>query len=52
MVISPSVAFITLVKRQPAQQRMGKLMQLGLQTNPDVEERLTHYAGTLGESPK
>jgi enoyl-CoA hydratase/carnithine racemase len=45
-------AFITSVKRPPAQQRVGKLMGLGLQQNPDIERRLTDYTGTLGESPK
>lgn len=45
-------AFITSVKRPPAQQRVGKLMGLGLQQNTDVEKRLTDYTGTLGESSK
>jgi hypothetical protein len=45
-------AFITSVKRPAAQQRVGKLMGLGLQQNPDIESRLTDYTGTLGESSK
>jgi enoyl-CoA hydratase/carnithine racemase len=45
-------AFITSVKRPAAQQRVGKLMGLGLQQNRDVETRLTEYTGTLGESSK
>jgi len=45
-------AFITSVKRPAAQQRVGKLMGLGLQQNRDVEAHLTNYTGTLGESSK
>jgi enoyl-CoA hydratase/carnithine racemase len=40
--------FITSVGRPAAQQRIGKLMELGLQKNADVETRLAHYTGTLG----
>jgi enoyl-CoA hydratase/carnithine racemase len=45
-------SFLTSVQRQPAQQRIGRLMDLGLQTNPDVEQRLTDYTGTLGQPTK
>ncbi|MEZ1317689.1 enoyl-CoA hydratase/isomerase family protein [Pseudomonas fluorescens] len=41
--------FIGSVKRPAAQQRIGQLMELGLQQNPDVEIRLAHHTGTLGE---
>ncbi|HEY5850472.1 MAG TPA: enoyl-CoA hydratase/isomerase family protein [Lysobacter sp.] len=41
--------FIGSVKRPAAQQRIGKLMELGLQKNADVEKRIAHYTGTLGE---
>lgn len=40
--------FIGSVKRPQAQQRIKRLMDLGLQRNPDVEKRLAHYIGTLG----
>lgn len=42
--------FIGSVKRPAAQQRIKQLMELGLQKNPDVEKRLGHYTGTLGET--
>jgi len=45
-------AFLTSVKRQDAQQRIGKLMELGLSTNPDLERRLDDYTGKLGASTK
>jgi enoyl-CoA hydratase/carnithine racemase len=45
-------AFVTSVKRPPAQQRVGKLMELGLQENAAVEEHLNDYTATLGKSPK
>lgn len=41
--------FIGSVKRPAAQQRIGQLMELGLQQNPDIEIRLAHHTGTLGE---
>lgn len=41
--------FIGSVQRPPAQQRIGQLMELGLQQNPDIEIRLAHHTGTLGE---
>src|SRR5215207_4522233 len=43
--------FIGSVKRPAAQQRIQRLLQLGLQTDPDVEKRLADYTGTLGRSP-
>ena len=42
--------FITSVGRPQAQQKVGELMQLGLQKSPDVERRLADYTGRLGES--
>jgi enoyl-CoA hydratase/carnithine racemase len=45
-------AFLTSVKRPAAQQRIGELMELGLQTNPDVERRLPDYTGKLGAAAK
>jgi enoyl-CoA hydratase/carnithine racemase len=45
-------SFLASVQRPAAQQRIGKLMKLGLQTNPDVETRLPHYTGMLGEPSK
>ncbi|WP_460118294.1 enoyl-CoA hydratase/isomerase family protein [Pseudomonas sp. S2_C03] len=41
--------FIGSVQRPAAQQRIGQLMELGLQEKADVEIRLAHYTGTLGE---
>jgi enoyl-CoA hydratase/carnithine racemase len=43
--------FIGSVKRPAAQQRIQRLLELGLQTDPDVEKRLADYTGTLGRSP-
>jgi enoyl-CoA hydratase/carnithine racemase len=45
-------AFLGSVKRPAAQQRISALMELGLQTNPDVEKRLPDYTGKVGESSK
>ena len=45
-------AFLGSVKRPSAQKRLSELMELGLQTNPDVERRLPEYTGKLGQSPK
>jgi enoyl-CoA hydratase/carnithine racemase len=42
-------AFIDSVQRPPAQAKIKQLMTLGLQTNSDVETRLGHYTGTLGD---
>ncbi|MGF6487907.1 enoyl-CoA hydratase/isomerase family protein [Pseudomonas frederiksbergensis] len=44
--------FIGSVKRPAAQARIKQLMELGLQTKADVEKRLAHYTGTLGEESK
>jgi hypothetical protein len=44
--------FISSVKRPEAQSRIKRLMELGLQTNPDIEKRLAHHTGTLGEPSK
>jgi len=41
-------AFIESVQRPQAQQKIKRLMELGLQKNVDVETRLPHYTGTLG----
>lgn len=41
--------FIRSVQRPEAQQRITELMKLGLQANPDVEKRLPHYTGLLGQ---
>ena len=45
-------AFLTSVQRPAAQQRIKELMELGLQTNPDVEKRLDDYTGKLGKGSK
>jgi enoyl-CoA hydratase/carnithine racemase len=45
-------SFIHSVQRPAAQQRIGQLMKLGLQTNPDVEVNLPRYTGQLSESSK
>jgi enoyl-CoA hydratase/carnithine racemase len=45
-------SFINSVQRPQAQDRIKRLMGLGLQQNPDVERRLPYYTGTLGmDSP-
>ncbi|MBX4871655.1 enoyl-CoA hydratase/isomerase family protein [Rhizobium bangladeshense] len=41
-------AFISSVQRPVAQKNIGRLMGMGLQTNPDIEARLGHYTQTLG----
>lgn len=45
-------AFLTSVQRPAAQQRIGKLIELGLQTNQDLELRLDDYMGKLGGAAK
>jgi enoyl-CoA hydratase/carnithine racemase len=45
-------SFIRSVQRPPAQQRITELMKRGLGVNPDVEKRLPHYTGALGEPSK
>jgi enoyl-CoA hydratase/carnithine racemase len=42
-------AFLASVQRPQAQQNIKRLMEMGLQTKPDVEKRLPHYTGTLGQ---
>jgi enoyl-CoA hydratase/carnithine racemase len=42
-------AFLTSAERPQAQQNIKRLMQMGLQTNPDVENRLPYYTGILGQ---
>ncbi|NWB31494.1 enoyl-CoA hydratase/isomerase family protein [Pseudomonas gingeri] len=44
--------FINSVKRPAAQEKIGQLMKAGLQKDPDVERRLGHYTGTLGQPSK
>jgi hypothetical protein len=36
------------MQRPPAQGKIKRLMELGLQKNIDVEARLPHYTETLG----
>jgi enoyl-CoA hydratase/carnithine racemase len=40
-------AFLASVQRPQAQQKIKRLMELGLQTSADVEGRLAHYTGAL-----
>ncbi|MBY3187615.1 enoyl-CoA hydratase/isomerase family protein [Rhizobium laguerreae] len=42
-------AFISSVQRPVAQRNIGRLMEMGLQTNPDIESRLGHYTQTLAD---
>jgi enoyl-CoA hydratase/carnithine racemase len=42
-------AFLDSAHRPQAQQNIKRLMEMGLQTNPDVEKRLSHYTGTLSQ---
>jgi enoyl-CoA hydratase/carnithine racemase len=42
-------AFISSVQRPVAQKNIGRLMEMGLQTDPDIETRLGHYTETLAE---
>ena len=42
-------AFLASVRRPQAQQNIKRLMEMGLQTKPDVEKRLPYYTGTLAE---
>jgi len=41
-------AFIGSVQRPEARQKVKRLMDMGLQTLPDIEQRLGHFVGTLG----
>ena len=40
-------AFLVSAHRPQAQQNIKRLMEMGLQSKPDVEERLPYYTGTL-----
>jgi len=42
-------AFITSVQRPVAQKNIGRLMQMGLQKDPEIESRLGHYTETLSD---
>src|SRR5437773_5170035 len=41
-------ACIASMQRPPAQEKIKRLLELGLQKNADVEARLPYYTGTLG----
>ncbi|MBX5161531.1 enoyl-CoA hydratase/isomerase family protein [Rhizobium sp. NZLR8] len=42
-------AFITSVQRPAAQKNIGRLMEMGLQKDPDIEAKLGHYTQTLAD---
>jgi enoyl-CoA hydratase/carnithine racemase len=42
-------AFMDSVHRPQAPQNIKRLMEMGLQANPDVEKRLPYYTGTLNQ---
>jgi len=42
-------AFLSSAHRPQVQQNLKRLMEMGLQTKPDVEKRLPVYTGTLGQ---
>ncbi len=42
-------AFLASAHRPQAQQNLKRLMEMGLQTKPDVEKRLPYYTGTLAQ---
>ena len=42
-------AFLDSAHRPQVQQNIKRLMDMGLQIKPDVEERLPYYTGTLGQ---
>jgi enoyl-CoA hydratase/carnithine racemase len=42
-------AFLASAHRPQAQKDIKRLMEMGLQTKPDVEKRLPYYTGTLGQ---
>ena len=44
--------FVASARRAQAQERVGELLHLGLQKNPDVERRLPDYTSKLGEASK
>jgi hypothetical protein len=41
-------ACIASMQRPPAQRKIKRLLELGLQKNADVEARLPYYTGALG----
>jgi enoyl-CoA hydratase/carnithine racemase len=41
-------ACIASIQRPPAQEKIKRLLELGLQRNTDVEAKLPHYTGILG----
>jgi enoyl-CoA hydratase/carnithine racemase len=41
-------ACIASIQRPPAQEKIKRLLELGLQKNADVEAKLPHYTGILG----
>ncbi len=45
-------SFITSVQRPAAQRDIKKLMELGLQKNPDVETNLARYTGMVNQPDK
>jgi enoyl-CoA hydratase/carnithine racemase len=42
-------AFLDSAHRPQAQRNLKRLMEMGLQTKPDVEKRLPYYTGTLAQ---
>lgn len=42
-------AFLASARRPQAQQSLKRLMEMGLQSKPDVEKRLPYYTGTLAQ---
>ncbi len=42
-------AFLGSAHRPQAQQNLKRLLEMGLQTKPDVEKRLPYYTGTLAQ---
>jgi len=42
-------AFLNSAQRPQVQRNIKRLMEIGLQIKPDVEERLPYYTGTLGQ---
>jgi enoyl-CoA hydratase/carnithine racemase len=42
-------AFLDSAHRPQAQQNIKRLMEMGLQKNPDVEKRLPYYTGTVSQ---
>ena len=44
-------AFLDSARRPQAQKNIKRLLEMGLQTKPDVENRLPDYTGTLGKQP-